>query len=200
MNKEDKEKLLTISENIENMMLKVNEETSKFLASDTFKALVDLINSIPNDLQETSLYRNIASFSIKEIQYDDMLWMEDILGYRENDTIIDAICNKKERTELDNYICSIILGTELKKREKLIVLLAHFESLVYQTIMHSREPKDRIKMVMKETAEDAHDWDLKNYKKILIAGLVYIVFSNTDKYKGIVDKRIPFRNHICTKE
>mgnify|MGYP007024197191 FL=1 len=38
--------------------------------------------------------------------------------------------------------------------------------------------------------------ELGNYRKILLAGIVFIVFSNTDNYKNQIDKRIPFRNNI----
>lgn len=37
---------------------------------------------------------------------------------------------------------------------------------------------------------------LGNYRKILLAGIVFIVFSNTDSYKNQIDKRIPFRKNI----
>ena len=38
--------------------------------------------------------------------------------------------------------------------------------------------------------------DMDSYKKVLIAGIVFTVFSNTDSYANPIDKRIPFRNNI----
>lgn len=38
--------------------------------------------------------------------------------------------------------------------------------------------------------------DMESYKKVLITGIVFIVFSNTDSYTNPIDMRIPFRNNI----
>ena len=38
--------------------------------------------------------------------------------------------------------------------------------------------------------------DIDSYKKVLIAGIVFTVFSNTDSYTSPIDMRIPFRNNI----
>lgn len=81
-------------------------------------------------------------------------------------------------------------------REKVIVLLAHFEELVYQTISHERRAKDKIKRVALQSAQGTHDMDMDSYKKVLIAGIVFTVFYNTDSYVNPIDKRIPFRNNI----
>ena len=81
-------------------------------------------------------------------------------------------------------------------KEKLVVLLAHFEALVYQTMTYDRKPNDKIKIIVSESTKSAHEMEIESYKKLIIGGIVFIVFSNTDKYNGEIDKRIPFRNNI----
>lgn len=45
-------------------------------------------------------------------------------------------------------------------------------------------------------AKDSHEMEWESYVKILLAGIVYIVFSNADNYQDEIDRRIPFRNNI----
>ena len=94
------------------------------------------------------------------------------------------------------YVLSVIESSQLSHREKTIVLLAHFEELVYQTMSRERKAKDKIKFVALQSVQDTHDMDMDSYQKVLIAGIVFTVFSNTDSYSNPIDKRIPFRNNI----
>ena len=109
---------------------------------------------------------------------------------------MDDVKNIKEKTDLDNYVISIVDSTTLHYKEKLVVLLAHFEALVYQTMTYDRKPNDKIKIIVSESTKSAHEMKIESYKKLIIGGIVFIVFSNTDKYNGAIDKRIPFRNNI----
>ena len=188
--------LLTISENIGKMVMAVNEAIERFVTSDTFVDLVHFFQSIPTDIQETELFQRISSFEKTEITYADIEWLQESFGYMTYDMTVTAIKEKTNPTSLDTYIFTIIDSVHMNYREKVIVLLAHFEALVYQTMAYDRKASDKIKSVTSQTAHDTHEMDSDSYKKVLIAGIVFVVFSNTDKYSNPIDKRIPFRNNI----
>lgn len=54
----------------------------------------------------------------------------------------------------------------------------------------------KVKKIISKNVYDIHEMEMKNYRKILLAAIVFIVFSNTDNYKNEIDMRIPFRNNI----
>ena len=189
-------KLLSISEKIGNMVLSVNEAMTRFAASDTFANLVKFFQSIPTDIQETELFQRVSGFEKEEITYADVEWIQESFGYMTYDTSVDTVRKKTAPTPLDAYVITVINSTQMSYREKTIVLLAHFEELVYQTMAYQRKAKDKVKMVALQSAQDTHEMDMDSYKKILTAGIVFTVFSNTDNYKNAIDKRIPFRNNI----
>ena len=169
---------------------------TRFAASDTFANLINFFQSIPDDIQKTELFQRISSFEKAEITYADVEWLQESFGYMTYDMAVDAVRKKTEPTPLDAYVLSVIDSTQMSRREKAIVLLVHFEELVYQTMSHERKAKDKIKFVALHSAQGTHDMDLDSYKKVLIAGIVFTVFSNTDNYTNPIDKRIPFRNNI----
>lgn len=191
-----REKLLSISEKIGKFILSVNEAMTKFVSSDAFAALVEFFSNIPDDIQETELFKRIAELEKAEISYDKIEWLQNEIGYMTYDLSVNTIKRKNENTELDKYVISIIDSTELHYREKLVVLLAHFEALVYQAMTYERKPNDKIKNIVSQSTQNTHEMEIESYKKILIGGIVFIVFSNTDKYSSEIDKRIPFRNNI----
>ena len=61
---------------------------------------------------------------------------------------------------------------------------------------HSREKKEKFKEVIFEKLNNTHELNIEAYRLIALSAVVAIVFSNTDNYKGEIDKRIPFRNNI----
>ena len=188
--------LLSLSEKIGNMVLSVNEAMARFAASDTFANIVNFFQSIPDDIQDTELFQRISGFEKAEITYADVEWLQESFGYMTYDMAADAVRKKTESTPLDAYVLSVIDSTQMSYREKAIILLAHFEELVYQAMSHERKAKDKIKFVALQSAQGTHDMDMDSYKKVLIAGIVFTVFSNTDNYTNPIDRRIPFRNNI----
>ena len=191
-----KKQLLSTAEHIGKFTVSVCEGLKKFVASETFKQLVEFFSNIPNDIQETELFQKLSEFEKTEITYENIVWLQDEIGYMTYDLSVNTIKNIKEKTDLDNYVISIVDSTTLHHKEKLVVLLAHFEALVYQTMTYDRKPNDKIKIIVSESTKSAHEMEIESYKKLIIGGIVFIVFSNTDKYNGEIDKRIPFRNNI----
>lgn len=126
------------------MVLSVNENMTRFAASDTFADLVSFFRSIPDDIQETELFQRISDLEKAEITYADVEWLQESFGYMTYDMAVDAVRKKTDSTSLDTYVLSVIDSTQIGYREKAIVLLAHFEGMVYQTMSHERKTKDKI--------------------------------------------------------
>ena len=175
---------------------RVVDDEEMLKTAESVANLVKFFQSIPTDIQETELFQRISGFEKAEITYADVEWLQESFGYMTYDMAVDAVRKKTESTPLDAYVLSIVESSQLSHREKTIVLLAHFEELVYQTMAHERQAKDKIKRVALQSAQGTHDMDMDSYKKVLIAGIVFTVFSNTDSYANPIDKRIPFRNNI----
>lgn len=191
-----REQFLLLSEKIDNMVLSVNKALGEFTKSDAFENILEFFRSIPDDIQETELFKHISEFEKAEIIYEDIEWIQEQLGYMPYIEIVNVLKKKKDKTALDQYIISVIDSNCISEREKLIILLAHFEALAYQTMTYDRQSSDRIKKVVAQKAESVHEMEMESFKKVLITGIVFIIFSNTDKYSNSIDKRIPFRNNI----
>lgn len=58
---------------------------------------------------------------------------------------VQTLHNKGNKSELDQYVLSIIESNTMLPREKIVVLLAHFEALVFQTANYERKAKDKVK-------------------------------------------------------
>ena len=188
--------LMDISERIGLMMKSVNKAMSAFSQSEEFRRLADFFKNIPEDIQETELFHHIQGFEKAEITLEDVFWMQETLGYETFEMSVNSLNKKTDKTELDEYIISVVNNEGMFPREKIVVLLAHFEDLIYQTITYERQSWDRVKAIVSDNSRDVHKMEMESYKKILLAGIVYIIFSNTDNYTGAIEKRIPFRNNI----
>ena len=53
-----------------------------------------------------------------------------------------------------------------------------------------------MKKIISDNAYGVHEMELENYRKILLAGIVFIVFSNTDNYKNEISMRMIRRMQI----
>jgi len=85
----------------------------------------------------------------------------------------------------------------MEKREKLTVLLAHMEPLIYETLEVSKTPNVRLKPVVKKISiKENKGMSAESVGKIYVLAVTYIVFAATDHYTEEIDKRIPFRNNI----
>lgn len=191
-----KNRLSELCETIGKIVLSANKAMTEFVQSDVFKQLVDFFSNIPDDIQETELFQHIISLEKAEITYNEIEWLQEMLGYQSYDASVNDLTSKEEKSELDKYVLSIIESELISPREKIIVLLAHFESLVYQVMTYERKSWDKVKRIVSQNANDSHEMEMESYTKILLAGIVFVVFSDTDNYKNEIDKRIPFRNNI----
>ena len=98
---------------------------------------------------------------------------------------------------MHQYIAKTILSTSMEKHEKLIILLAHIEPLIYETLEISKIKNMRLKPAVKKVSvEDNEGMSAESIGKIYVLAVTYIIFANTDAYTDEIDKRIPFRNNI----
>jgi hypothetical protein len=79
------------------------------------------------------------------------------------------------------------------KREKLIILLAHIEPLIYKTLEISKTKNMKLKPVVKKVSvEDNGSMSAESLGKIYVLAVMCIIYTNTDAYTNEIDKRIPF--------
>ena len=172
-----KKQLLELSEKIGKTMISVNKALTEFMRTDTFKNLVDFFSNLPDDIQDTELFHHITQLEKSEITYAEIEWIQELFGNTSFDMNVQTLHNKGNKSELDQYVLSIIESNTMLPREKIVVLLAHFEALVFQTANYERKAKDKVKKIISDNAYGVHEMELENYK-------------------NEISMRIPFRNNI----
>lgn len=138
--------LSEFSEKVEKTLLYANRAMTEFVESDAFKSIVNFFNSISKDIQDTELSHHIQQFEKAEITYAEIEWLQETIGYKSLKMSIKTLQERENKSELDKYVLSIIEADNMSPREKTVVLLAHFEALVYQTIDFERKNKEKVKM------------------------------------------------------
>lgn len=191
--KEVQDQLLGIAKQVSAMVEESDRAAKALTESVAFKEFLEnLKNLLPKDVQETEIYDKTMSFQKSEISYSDICWLRKFIDRDNHYRIKDDFSQSK----LDKYIIEIIDNQHLRKREKIVVLLSNFDSLVYQRIGHVRRPWDKVKNIAKDNADELHTLTIKSLEAITIEAICFVVYSNTDSYNGVIDKRIPFRNNI----
>lgn len=105
--------------------------------------------------------------------------------------------SEQNKSDLHQYIARTILSTSMEKREKLIILLAHIEPLIYKTLEISKTRNMKVKFAVNKVSVDNNGgMSAESIGKIYVLAVTYIIFANTDAYTDEIDKRIPFRNNI----
>ena len=191
---EVKEQLLEVSKAIGEMTEKATHSLNRFIESEEFKSLIDALSNLPKDVQETDLFKRTVSLHDKEISYVDACWLRDVIV--DNEYYTRKPKETEARTLLDDYIIGIINSENMGKREKIVILLSHFESLVYQKINHTRSTGDKLRKVVDKRMKETHELSAKGIETIVIVAICFVVFSGTDYYQSAIDRRIPFRNEI----
>lgn len=182
-----------------------NKIVSKFLdgleyivQSETFQALAYLLQNMPDNIAETELYHNALKLKENDIKYQDAEWIIEFFGSSSLNTTVNELCKKIDTNNpLCKYLITIINDMSMNEREKIIILLAHFESYLFYIINHKKQKKEKIKTVVNNFAiNDNNGMSLEAMSKIVVAAITYVVFSPTDYYQEEIEKRLPFRNNI----
>jgi len=194
-----------ILENVARALVKLSEGMTKVVeginviaSSKAMLAFVEFLQNIPDDIKDTQFFRKVQELNKKDLHYEDVVWIiEDFgLGYTEDSwkKLLEVADGK---SDLYRYIAQIVLSTSMEKREKITVLLAHMESLIFDTLEVSKTPKARLKPVVQKVSIDENQgMSAESLGKIYVLAVTYIVFAATDYYTEEIDKRIPFRNNI----
>lgn len=62
--------------------------------------------------------------------------------------------SEHNKSDLHQYIEKTILSTSMEKREKLIILLAHIEPLIYKTLEISKTGNMKVKFAVNKVSVD----------------------------------------------
>lgn len=194
-----------IFENMGSVVLKVAEGMAKIVeginvaaSSEALRAFVEFLNNLPDDIKDTQFFGKVQELKNINLHYEDIVWLiEDFgLNYTE-ETWQGLLKGEQNKSDLHQYIAKTILSASMGKREKLIILLAHMESLIYETLDISKIPNMSLKLAVKKVSvKDNEGMSVESLGKIYVLAVTYIVFANTDFYTDEIDKRIPFRNNI----
>lgn len=179
-----------IGSEITNMM-------NNFVKSEEFRKFEEIISNIPDDVQKTNFFQECQKMGKVDLTYEEVKLLFDEF----------EICNMEEAKEviykyidgnnvIHNYIKSIVENNCLENREKLVIILCHFERLLYSTLRREKRRRETAGAMLKsELITSNHGMESENIYKTVLLAIRNVVFANTDEFTRI-DKRLPFRNNI----
>lgn len=197
------EKAVTSSlETLEYIKNLAAESLSHFYENSGIKELLDYLHSLPKDVKGSWAYQEAMSLETrKDVQLEDVLW---IPGNFDLSSLRVAVDNIKELDDenhftsdmTESYVISIINSKRIPKREKLVLLLSHMESLIYDAMGKMRQKRERVKDQTKKYVSGKDKFNMDAVEAIYVLAITNVVFSNTDSYDKPIDHRLPFRNNI----
>ena len=179
-------------------MAKIVEGINVMASSQALRVFAEFLQNIPDDIKDTRFFRKVQELKNINLRYEDVVWLVEDFGliYTEENWQ-GMLKSEQNKSDLHQYIARTILSTSMGKREKLIILLAHIEPLIYKTLEISKTKNMKLKPVVKKVSvEDNGSMSAESLGKIYVLAVTYIIFANTDAYTDEIDKRIPFRNNI----
>ncbi len=191
------EALDIFAKRIEQIKNEVADALNNFARTEEFQKLVELFNNIPDDVQKTEFFQKCQSLKKKDLTYEEIEWLFDEL---EISTMEEARCDILKYIDSNNalhsYIKNVMENSIYGNREKLIIILSHFERLIYSTLRREKKRKEGANdMFRSELIKNNHGMDIENLYKTVLLAITNVVFANTDNFT-IIDKRLPFRNNI----
>lgn len=192
-------------ENLSRVVLKASKDMAKIVEEinleaplEALKTFAEFLQNIPDDIKDTILFGKVQDLKNINLRYEDVVWIVEDFGliYTE-EKWQGMLKSEHNKSDLHQYIAKTILSTSMEKREKLTILLAHIEPLIYETLEISKIKNMRLKPAVKKVSvEDNEGMSAESIGKIYVLAVMYIIFANTDAYTDEIDKRIPFRNNI----
>jgi hypothetical protein len=165
---------------------------------ETLSIFGKFLENIPDDAKNTIFFGKVMELKKLNLKYEDVVWLIDDFGTSYTESKWKKIAeNEDAKFALQRYIGEIVSSSSLNKREKLIILLAHMEPLIYETTKISKGSNDHLKEeVERVSIKNNQGMSAESLGKIYVLAVMYIVFANTSKYTDAIDKRMPFRNNI----
>lgn len=192
-------------ENLSRVVLKASKDMAKIVEGinleaplEALKTFAEFLQNIPDDIKDTIFFGKVQDLKNINLRYEDVVWIVEDFGliYTE-EKWQGMLKSEHNKSDLHQYIAKTILSTSMEKREKLIILLAHIEPLIYKTLEISKARNMKLKFaVNKISVDDNGGMSAESIGKIYVLAVMYIIFANTDAYTDEIDKRIPFRNNI----
>ena len=192
-------------ENLSRVVLKASKDMAKIVEGinleaplEALKTFAEFLQNIPDDIKDTIFFGKVQDLKNINLRYEDVVWIVEDFGliYIE-EKWQGMLKSEHNKSDLHQYIAKTILSTSMEKREKLIILLAHIEPLIYKTLEISKTRNMKLKFaVNKVSVDDNGGMSAESLGKIYVLAVTYIIFANTDAYTDEIDKRIPFRNNI----
>lgn len=191
------EALGVFTKRTEQIRNEVTDALNNFAKSEEFQRLVEIFSNIPDDVQKTVLFQKCQSLKKKDLLYEEIEWLFDEL---EISTLEEARSDILKYIDsgniLHNYIKNVMENSCYGNREKLIIILSHFERLTYSTLRREKKRNEGAKDMLKsELVKNNHGMDKESFYKTVLLAITNVVFANTDSFTS-VDKRLPFRNNI----
>lgn len=156
--------------------------------------LVKYLESLPEDVTKSDIYIKADSIDAAT-QYEDIQWITSYdISYVNTQNPEKYIQEDFETTsEISRYIQKVVLDDAIGNREKLVVLLSHFEFYLHSKVVFDEG------MGIKTKFRDAVKKSGGKYSAETIAlavtyAIVKVVFANTDN--STFDRRLPHRNDI----
>lgn len=189
-----------MTENLSRVLLKASKDMAKIVeginVTASLKALetfAEYLQNIPDDIKGTIFFGKVQDLKNINLRYEDVVWIVEDFGliYTE-EKWQGMLKSEHNKSDLHQYIAKTILSTSMEKREKLIILLAHIEPLIYKTLEISKTRNMKLKFaVNKVSVDDNGGMSAESLGKIYVLAVTYIIFANTDAYTDEIDKRIP---------
>ena len=159
-------------------------------------AFTEILKNLPDDIKDTQFFENVQKLQKINLHYEDVIWVTEDFGvsYTKDNWVK---LSDGSKSPLQQYIARIIVDQTLDNREKLIVLLAHVEPLIYETLEMTKTKNSKIKTdVCEVSVKQNSGMSSESFGNIYVLAVMYIVFANTDSYTEQIDARLPFRNNI----
>ena len=189
-----------MTENLSRVLLKASKDMAKIVeginVTASLKALetfAEFLQNIPDDIKDTIFFGKVQDLKNINLRYEDVVWIVEDFGliYTE-EKWQGMLKSEHNKSDLHQYIAKTILSTSMEKREKLIILLAHIEPLIYKTLEISKTRNMKLKFaVNKVSVDDNGGMSAESLGKIYVLAVTYIIFANTDAYTDEIDKRLP---------
>jgi hypothetical protein len=179
-------------------MEKITEKINVSASLEALSVFAELLKNIPDDIKDTQFFENVQKLQKINLHYEDVIWVTEEFGVNYSKDNWEKLSDgDSTKSPLQQYIARIILDQTLDNREKLIVLLAHMEPLIYETLEMTKTKNSKIKTdVCEVSVKQNSGMTSESFGKVFVLAVVYIVFANTNSYTEIIDIRLPFRNNI----
>lgn len=131
-------------------MAKIVEEINVVASSQALRVFAEFLQNIPDDIKDTRFFGKVQELKNINLCYEDVVWLVEDFGLNYSEENWQGMLKSEQnKSDLHQYIAKTILSASMGKREKLIILLAHIEPLIYKTLEISKTKNMKVKTAVK---------------------------------------------------